>query len=272
MKLMPKVSSKIEQTLPLKEYINKYGKMEIQFFQEEEGELSINLTETIEKYIKEFEINEITIHPPFKNHDIEYLVLRDSNYLKSLVLETIELSRKYNIHINLLFHTHWCLERLKYGITPYLKEVLPLIENENVLILLENLIFSDDRKICAVLEYAEFLNHPKLKVCIDVCHVHAKANLFKEDINEYLNHYLDKEKCQKYVYQIHFSYTADNDGYVKKSTHGIKHLNKEEVIKDINILREYEMIDRVIATEIGEEDYLSRKDQIAELIMLEELL
>lgn len=272
MKLMPKVSSQIEQTLPLKEYINKYRKMEIQFFQKEEGELSINLNETIEKYIEEFDINEITIHPPLKNHDIEYLILRDLNYVKNLVLEIIELSRKYNIQINLLFHTHWNFERLKYGVTLYLKEVLNLIENENVLILLENLTFSDDRKNCAVLEYAEFLNHPKLKVCIDVCHVHAKANLFNEDINEYLSHYLDKEKCKEYVYQIHFSYTADNDGYIKKSTHGIKHINEIEIMKDINFLREYKMLDKVIVTEIGEENYFSRKDQIDELIMLEKLL
>lgn len=272
MNLMPKGSTILEQTLCIKEYINKYEKMEIQFFQNEEGDISLEFKETIEKYIKEFKLKETTIHPPLHNHDIEYLLLRDNEYLNKITKQVIELSRKLNIQINLLFHTHWNIERLKFGVTPYLENTLKLIENENVLILIENLTMNDDRKKCAVLEYAEFVNHPKLKVCIDVCHLHCKANMYKENIDEYLSHYLEKEKCEKYVYQIHFSYTANNDGYINKSTHGIMHPSKEEVLKDIEILKRFGILDKMIVTEIGEYDYSSRKDQIQELKYLEEVL
>lgn len=272
MKLMPKISTIIEQSLCMKDYIDKYGRMEIQFFQEEPGSTEVKFEETIDKYINEFKVKEITIHPPLEEFDIEYIILRDLNYMDEYVDRAIKLSRKHNIRLNLLFHTNWSLERLKFAVAPRLESVLKKIENENVYILLENLIFNHDRKKCSPLEFCDYMNHPKLKVCIDICHLHAKSNLLKKDINEFTSYFLDKEKCEKHVYQIHFSYVANNDGYADKSTHGIVHKDKESLLEDIKLLKQYGMGDKIIVTEIGEKDYTLRLDQRQEIEWLVEVL
>lgn len=272
LKLMPKISTILEQSVCMKDYIDKYEKMEIQFFQESTGSTEIRLENVVDRYVKEFNVKEITIHPPLERFHIEYLLLRDENYVDDLVNRAIILSKKYNIQINLLFHTDLDYEELRFGIAPRLDKILKKIENENVLILLENLIFNSDKEVCSVIEFCDYINHPKLKVCLDTCHVQAKANLFQEDIYEFIDHFLDREKCKKQIYQIHFSYVANNDGYRDKITHGIAHKTKEELIKDVEILRYLGIENKVIVTEIGEKDYFVRVGQRQDLKWLEEIL
>lgn len=272
MKLMPKISSKIDQSVCMKDYIDKYEKIEIQFFKEEVGNIEFKFEEIIDKYVREFKVKEITIHPPIDEFDLEYLILRDLNYMDKYVDKAITLSKKYNIRLNLLFHTNWSLEKLKFAIAPRIQSVLNKLQNENVYILLENLIHNHDRESCSPLEFCNYMNHPKLKVCIDICHLHAKSNLLKKEINEFISYFLEKEKCEKHVYQIHFSYVANNDGYIDKSTHGIVHKDKESLIKDVELLKKYGMGDKLIVTEIGEKDYTNRPDQRQELKWLEEVL
>lgn len=272
MKLMPKISTILEQSLCMKDYIDKYEKMEIQFFQECPGSTEVRFEETIDKYVNEFNVKEITIHPPLEEFDIEYIILRDLNYMDEYIDRAIKLSRKYDIRLNLLFHTNWSLERLKFAVAPRLESVLNKLQNENVYILLENLIFNHDIKSCSPLEFCDYMNHPNLKACIDICHLHAKCNLLKKEINEFASYFLDKEKCEKQVYQIHFSYVADNDGYIDKSTHGIVHKDKESLVEDVEFLKQYGMGDKVIVTEIGEKDYMTRSDQRQEIKWLEEVL
>lgn len=272
MKLMPKISSKIEQTLCMKDYIDKYERMEIQFFQDEPGNTDVNFEEIIDEYINKFDVKEITIHPPLNEFDLEYIILRDEKYLDEYVDRAIKITKKYNIRLNLLFHTNWSFEKLKFGIAPKIKSALKKIENENVYILIENLIFNHDRESCSPIEFCEYMNHPNLKVCIDLCHLRAKSNLLKKNINEFLDYFVDKEKCERQVYQIHFSYAANNDGYADKSTHGIMHKDKMVLIEDVEILRKYGMGDKIIVTEIGEKNYDERPDQRQELEWLEEVL
>ena len=271
--IMLKVSSKEEQTIALKDYINKYNRIEIQFFTNERGQIRFDFEEIVRKYKKMFDINEITIHPPLEKFELEYVLFRDKESFLGNVRKAVELSKELNIKINLLYHARWDIELLEYSITPYIKEALEIIGDSNVLILLENSTIVTDRKYTSVLEYCEYINHPKLKFCLDICHVYCLANMYKMDIHSCFDKMIDIEKIKRYLYQIHFSYTANNDGYIDKSTHGIVHPSKELLEYDVKLLKEYGVQENIIwVTEIGEKDYTNRPDQIREVECLEEVL
>lgn len=48
-----------------------------------------------------------------------------------------------------------------------------------------------------------------------MCHLYCQAHIYKKNIEEFLERYLNKEKCERQVYQIHFAYTANDDGYIE---------------------------------------------------------
>ena len=84
---------------------------------------------------------------------------------------------------------------------------------------------------------------------------------------------LNKEDCQKYVYQIHFAATLNNDGYIdKENTHGRVHENIEETKKELEWLEEYGMKDKNYIIEVSEKDYYTRKDQIKEIEMIKKII
>ena len=64
--------------------------------------------------------------------------------------------------------------------------------------------------------------------------------------------YLNKEKCQRQVYQIHFAYTANEDGYIDRTTHAIMHPNEETLYYDAKLLCQYGMGDCNWITEVSE--------------------
>jgi len=271
--IMPKVSSKLEQTECLKEYLLKYKKAEIQFFNKEEGNIYFNFESEVRDYHKRYGIKEFTIHPPLSRFELEYIVFRDKESFLKNVRKAVELSKELNIQINLLYHARWELEFLKYAITPIMKEALDIIGDNNVLILLENSTMVVDRKYMSVLEYCDYINNPKLKFCLDICHVYCHANMYKTDIHTCLKTLVNQEKYKKHLYQIHFSYTANNDGYIDEKTHGIVHPNKELLEYDVKLLKDYGANENTIwVTEIGEKDYLNRPDQTMEIKWLEEVM
>jgi hypothetical protein len=92
--------------------------------------------------------------------------------------------------------------------------------------------------------------------------------MFKISLNEYLNTYLNKEDCKKYIQQIHFAGTLDNDGVIDKRTHGRMHDSWESFEEDFNILKRFGIENKIIVTEVSEDDYSTRKDQIEEIKML----
>jgi endonuclease IV len=85
-----------------------------------------------------------------------------------------------------------------------------------------------------------------------------------------LPQYLDKNIASKYIYQIHFSDVKNNDGYIKKETHGRKHDDLEGMRKDYKILVDYNLTNKNIIPEIAEENYKDRKDQLYEIKLLKE--
>ena len=129
-----------------------------------------------------------------------------------------------------------------------------------------------DKEDCAVLSIAKYIDNTHLGVCLDICHLHVEANIYGIEFKEFLANYLNKEECKKYVYQIHFAGTLDNDGYKRKETHGRKHDTIDNFKIDYNILKEYGMDDKLIVSEVSEDDYNTRVDQLEEIKMLEKMI
>lgn len=271
--LMPKVSEKIEQMGGIEKYIRKYGKAEIQFFPRIKGPHEIDFSEMIELLCKKYEMKEITIHPPLSNYDIEGVLMYDENIIKKQLEQLVYLSNKLNININLIYHTHWNIVLHRANTLEKIRNLLKIIEDTRVKMLVENLfMMNEELNECSALELCKEINHPNFKMCLDICHFYCQANMYRENINTWLDNKLNKEDCEKYVYQIHFSYTANNDGYKDKKTHGVGHPSKDLLINDFKLLEKYGMADKQIVTEISEENYTNRKAQKQDIIWLENIL
>ena len=269
MKIYPKTSRNFEGLDKLMPYVEKNKGIELQFFDENGIMAEFEIESVIDKLMEKVPyIEEITIHPPLCNYDFELIFFKDINIIKEQFETIVKLSRKYNVRINLLYHTQWRFEKHKDLTLDKLKELLKILEGENVTFLLENLYMFDESQ-CSVFEIAEYINHPNLKVCFDICHMYCRNNIRKANIEEYAASYLNPELCKKHIYQVHFSYTADNDGYVVRKTHGRVHRNIEELKYDFELMKKYNMIDCNYVTEVSEEDYDLRIDQLKELEMLD---
>lgn len=273
MKIFPKISEE-ELSDEMREIIKGKEGVEIQFF-DESGPMEVFDFETeVTKRKEEFpNLKEIIIHPPLNNYNIEHLILKDEKMVEDIFRRLVDLSRKLQIHISYVSHTYLGSTLLKAThLDKKIRDLLSIVEGEEVTILIENMymVFADEKECCA-LEIAKIINHPNLKVCIDTTHAHCKANLWKRDFHEMIESTLNREDCNKYVKQIHFAAALEGDGYIEKRTHGRRHDSLEDVKEEISWLKEFNMFDdKDIITEVSENDYKSRVDQIAEIRMLEE--
>lgn len=253
-------------------YVNKDKGIELQFFNENGIMAQFEFKTRVEELIKIIpDLKEITIHPPLSNYDIECIIAKDINILKDQLNILVELSRKYNIKLNIIYHTLVNFKCHKELTLNKIGELLKIIEGENVKILIEN-IFMFFEEECTAYKIAEYFDSPNLMVCFDICHLHCRANINKQDVYEYAKGYLDPKLCEKYTYQVHFSDTLNNDGYVDHKTHGRGHTNLDDLTRDYELLKKYNMINCNYITEVSEDDYTSRKDQIREIKMLEEVI
>ena len=273
MKIYPKLDEKLKGFNTLKSKIGKDKGVELQFFNINEIWGNYNIVNAVEKVMNLISnIEEITIHPPLDNYDIELVALKDIELIKAKIKDAIELSNKYNIRINLLYHVTWPIEMMEQGVIDKIKEVLELMQNTKVYLLLENIYaLTEFNKKCTVLEICRRIDNEHLKACLDICHLHCMANIFKIDFDIFLEKYLDKELSKKYIYQIHFSATKNNDGFKEKKTHGRKHDTLEELMKDYKILEKYGLIEKNIITEVSEDNYDLREDQKYEIELLEKI-
>lgn len=271
MNIYPKTCRNFVGMETLMPFIKKYGGVELQFFDENPGEIlaPFEFVSRVDALVERVpEIKEVTIHPPLSHYDIEHVLAKDINMLKTQFEELVEVSKEHNIKVNMVYHTMVDFEYHKALTLDKLRELLKILEGSQVKIVLENIFMFMEKK-CTVYQIAQAIDHPNLMCCFDICHLHCRANIDKKDVREYAKNYLDKELCKKYTYQVHFSYTANNDGYVDKKTHGVGHTNVDDLRDDFMLLKEYNMTDCNIITEVAEEDYSSRKDQFRELVMLE---
>ena len=129
----------------------------------------------------------------------------------------------------------------------------------------------DEKKECSAIEIVKHIDHPNLRTCIDTTHVHCKANIYKRDFNELVDQEFEPATCEKYVKQIHFAAALNNDGYIEKKTHGRKHESIEELAKEYEWLKKHRMGEKNYITEVSEEDYSTRVDQVEEIKMLKEV-
>lgn len=273
MNIYPKIDERLTGLEALKEYIEISNGIEIQFFHNDGIWENYNIVPVIENLMQLMpNLKEITIHTPLENYDIELIALKDIELIKTKIKDTISLSNKYNIKINLLYHVTWPIEMMEQGAIEKIEELVQMLKNTNVNLLIENLYAIEEHNHkCTVLEICKRIDNEHLKVCLDICHIHCMANIFKLNFDEYLSEYIDRNLAEKYIYQIHFSATKDNDGFIKKGTHGRKHDSLTELMEDYKILQDYNITNTNIITEISEEDYSSRKDQIYEIELLKNI-
>jgi hypothetical protein len=85
-----------------------------------------------------------------------------------------------------------------------------------------------------------------------------------------INNELNPVDCEKYVKQIHFAAALNGDGYISKENHGRKHESYETLVEELEWLKNMGMKDKHFVTEVGEEDYYARVDQIEEIKMLKQ--
>ena len=267
--IYPKTCENLVGLEYIKEYAERNNGIEIQLLNlKETQKKSYEAVKRLKEEIQQ--LNEVTIHLPLKEEfSFEMLTYSNLNAEKERLKKLIDISKEFNVKINLLYHTKWnFISWSKSGAMDRMKELLDVIQNTKVNILIENIFSIVERKECAVLKVAKEINDEHLKVCLDICHLHVEANIFKIPIFEFLNTYLNKEDCQKYIQQIHFAGTLNEDGYIDKKTHGRVHDSWESFEEDYNILRQFGIEDKIIVTEISEEDYSIRKDEIEEIKML----
>ena len=271
--IMPKISEKFEQLGGVEEYIIKYQKAEIQYFPREEYTYDIDFEPAIKHLCSMIHMKEITIHPPLKDYDIEAVLSYNPKIIEKQLKNCVKWSKKYNIKINLLYHTHWQMAYHNMMNIKKIKSLLKIIEGKNVTLLIENLfLLNESSTECTALSLVKRINHPNLKVCFDICHMYCQANMYDVPIEQWLKNKLNKEDMEKYVYQVHFAYTANNDGYKNKSeTHGVGHPTEETLLVDWNFIKEYGMDKKQIVTEISEKDYSNRIKQIQDIKWLEKL-
>lgn len=267
--IYPKTSENLEGLEYLKRYAEKYRGIEIQLLSYEHTQkITYNVIKQLKSQIPQLE--EVTIHLPIReDFNFEALAFSKINFEKERLKMLCEASQEFNLKLNLLYHTRWnYISWSNSGAIDRMKELLEVIQNTNVNILIENIYAIVERKECSVLKVAKQIDNEHLKVCLDTCHLHCVANMFKISLNEYLNTYLNKEDCMKYIQQIHFAGTLNNDGVVDKKTHGRMHDSWESFEEDYNVLKQFGIENRIIVTEVSEDDYSTRKDQIEEIKML----
>jgi sugar phosphate isomerase/epimerase len=267
--IYPKTSENLEGLEYLKRYAEEYRGIEIQLLSYEHTQkITYNVIKQLKSQIPQLE--EVTIHLPIReDFNFEALAFSKIDFEKERLKMLCEASQEFNMKLNLLYHTRWnYISWSNSGAIDRMKELLEVIQNTNVNILIENIYAIVERKECSVLKVAKQIDDDHLKVCLDTCHLHCVANMFKISLNEYLNTYLNKEDCKKYIQQIHFAGTLDNDGVIDKRTHGRMHDSWESFEEDFNILKRFGIENKIIVTEVSEDDYSTRKDQIEEIKML----
>ena len=267
--IYPKTSENLEGLEYLKRYAEKYRGIEIQLLSYEQTQkITYNVIKQLKSQIPQLE--EVTIHLPIReDFNFEALAFSKINFEKERLKMLCEASQEFNMKLNLLYHTRWnYISWSNSGAIDRMKELLEVIQNTKVNILIENIYAIVERKECSVLKVAKQIDNEHLKVCLDTCHLHCVANMFKISLNEYLNTYLNKEDCKKYIQQIHFAGTLDNDGVIDKKTHGRMHDSWESFEEDYNVLKQFGIENRIIVTEVSEDDYYTRKDQVEEIKML----
>lgn len=273
MRIYPKITAQ-KNSEEMDKIVKESEGIEIQYFDENGIMSEFNFEDTIRMRKQQYQnLKEITVHPPLSNYNLEMVVCKDIKLVEEQLKKLVQLSEELNIETNIIFHTYWTKEQyIATGLAQKLRELLKIIENKPVTILIENLyMILDEKQECSAIEIVKYIDHPNLRACIDTTHVHCKANIYKKDFGELVNQEFEPATCEKYVKQVHFASALNNDGYIEKRTHGRKHESIEELAKEYEWLKNHGMGEKNYITEVSEDDYSTRVDQIEEIKMLKEV-
>lgn len=273
MKIYPKLS-KQEFSEEMKKIVLRSEGIELQFFDENGKTSKIDFSKEIRRRKVEFpNLKEIVIHPPLNDYNIEFIIFKDEKIIENQLKELVNLSKELDINLSINYHTYWTKDQyISTGLDNKIKELLKIIEGTKVVLLIENMFMMlDEKEGCSALEICKEINHPNLKMCVDTTHVHCKSSIWKIDFEEMIKQDFNPEDCEKFVKQVHFAACLNNDGYIKKGTHGRVHPNEEELRKELDWIKRYKMDDKIFVTEVSEDDYFLRPDQIKEIKMLEKI-
>ncbi len=269
-----KIYPKLDYTNFSKEFedeVHSAKGIEIQFFDENGYMSNIDIRKRIDMILGVYpNIKEVTVHTPLDNYLIEQILFKDETILENQLKDAVDISKEKNITVNILYHTEWnTLQLEESGVLDKLRKYLKILEGSNSKLLLENLYLLNE-KACTVLEVCEKIDHPNLKVCIDTTHIKVRATIWKKNLLDFVKEYLDKDLCEKYVHQIHFATALNNDGYIVKKTHGRAHENNDTLDFDLKWMKDRNLLNKIFVTEVSEDDYRERPDQLREIKMLRE--
>lgn len=274
MKIYPKISHQ-EFGKEMSDRLKISEGTEIQFFDQNGITSEFDFETEVRKRKSEFpNLKEIIIHPPLDNYNIETIFLKDDTIFKNQLLKMIELTEDLNISMDFVYHTYMPVRQyISTGLDLRIKELLKIIEGKNITILIENLFMMlDEKEECEAINICKHINHPNLRCCLDTTHLHCKANIYRKDFYQMISKELNKEDCEKYIKQIHFASALKNDGFMEKKTHGRKHESFDSLKEEFEWLVKLGLKDKNFITEVGEEDYSTRKDQLQEIKWLEEIM
>lgn len=266
--IIPKVGEDVTEMRVLPERFIK-DKVEMQLLSLECSNYKKLLMSFIEEYPR---INTYILHIPFTFVSIHTIYSSEKLRMEfvSFVVDCIKISQKYNKEINILFHMETPIKVFKYcGGFDWVKFLVELVQDTNVYFLAENSMFTLENKDLnggPFYYLVKEIDDPHLRICYDICHSRVNKNLYEQ--------YYDIAKdIGKYTKSIHFSYTANNDGYKDGKTHGRVHPNIETLKEDLKFLQEqgFDLNTTYLVTEINEDDYKKRPDLIKELEQLEEI-
>lgn len=262
MKIYPKLS-KQEFSEEMKKIVLRSEGIELQFFDENGKTSKIDFSKEIRRRKVEFpNLKEIVIHPPLNDYNIEFIIFKDEKIIENQLKELVNLSKELDINLSINYHTYWTKDQyMSTGLDNKIKELLKIIEGTKVVLLIENMFMMlDEKEGCSALEICKEINHPNLKMCVDTTHVHCKSSIWKIDFEEMIKQDFNPEDCEKFVKQVHFAACLNNDGYIKKGTHGRVHPNEEELRKELDWIKRYKMDDKIFVTEVSEDDYFLRPE------------
>lgn len=277
MKIYPKGFVDFKENLPLSEYIEKYKGFEIQMANQSSAPSfdAYNIEEVVDFALHQFPfIDEIVVHLPLNDCYLEEIALLNPDRLLDEMLSAISAAEKHKIHVNVLYHTGLEDRVVVKVLRHTLENMLTVIKGREVSIIVENSSLYRGQEISSLVLCDEIM-HPQLKACIDTTHIKCMASVYKEDAHEYMKEklsYFDKKELNDIVKVIHFAQALSNDGYIVKKTHGRKHENTEELRKDLDILKEAGIQNAIYVTEISEDDYYTREDQLWEISELEKYM
>lgn len=265
MRIAPKFSENdIEIPSLFDEYMQGY--YEIQLLSTDLSIAFNKVKRVIENIHDKYIVEEIIVHMPFSLSLIEHIFISNEIYdsVCKLALSIDRLAKERNIRIHLLFHTNISKTCM---IHQYIVKSIDKLINtlKDSYILLENEIVSlNNTNETPVIDLIKHIDNERLGVCIDICHIIASENALKQKT------VLEKQFMGR-VKSVHFSYTANSDGFKdKENTHSKQHTSLEDLANDMNKLEKLgiDVDNSIIVAEIAEADYINRPELLNELKLL----